>query len=261
MEFHRRGAYSCLCCRGFGEFFFTDGSEVLCFPEEQTPAETVAALLLGPVFALLLELRGTVCLHASAVRVGGAAVALMAAAGTGKSSLAAWLVHHGHALVSDDILPLALADSGCLGLPGYPQMNLYPAVLRQVLGDAAPGAPGADKCRVPVGRGWGTFADPPTPLARVYVLERASGEDGEVRLDPLRASDGLVELLRFSFCARLVEALGLQPGRLATLAQVLRHTPVRRLHYPSGLGRLDSVRDAILRDLAASGGESRPTEN
>jgi hypothetical protein len=251
LEVHREGMHLCLHCRGFAEFFLADGKDVLCFPGEGTPAEAVAALLLGPVCALLLELRGIPCLHASAVRVGDSAVALTAAAGTGKSSLAAWLVHHGHALVSDDILPLAPGGSRCLATPGYPQMNLSPHVLGQVASGAAvmPGVAGADKCRVPVGRGWGTFADGPLPLARVYVLERQSADETGVRLEPLRASEGLVELLRWSFCARLVEALGLQARRLAILAQVTRQTPVRRLHYPSGLGQLDAVRDAILRDM------------
>jgi hypothetical protein len=252
MEFHRQGTQFCLHCQGIAEFFLADGKDVLCFPEEDTPTDAVAALLVGPVCASLLELRGVPCLHASAVRVGGSTVALMAAAGTGKSSLAAWLVDHGHALVTDDILPLALGGTHCLGLPGYPQMNLYPNAIRDFGGavvSGAPVVPGADKCRVPVGRGWGIFADRAAPLVRVYVLERTAAADDAVRAEPLRAGEGLVELLRFSFCARLVEALGLQPRRLAALAQVVRRTSVRRLCYPSGLGRLANVGDAILRDV------------
>src|SRR5262249_52884823 len=163
------------------------------------------------------------------------------------------LVHHGHALVSDDILPLAPGSSCCLATPGYPQMNLHPHVLREVSGAAAvPGAVGADKCRVPGGRGWGAVAGEPRPLARVYVLERQPAEEMAVGIESLRPSEGLVELLRWSFCARLVEALGLQPRRLAVLAEVTRQTPVCRLRYPSGLEQLDAVRDAILRDLGSS---------
>src|SRR5579862_2093768 len=60
------------------------------FPETLTLADA-AVYLLGPVLGLLLRLRGVVCLHASAVSLGGRAVAFAGPAGAGKSTTAAAL--------------------------------------------------------------------------------------------------------------------------------------------------------------------------
>ena len=97
MEVHRRGAWYALRCTGYVDFYFTDGGRVGYVPAAGVPPEVVAALFVGPVCAVLLELRGRPCLHASAVRVGRAAVALAGNSGAGKSTLAAALVGGGAA--------------------------------------------------------------------------------------------------------------------------------------------------------------------
>jgi hypothetical protein len=55
----------------------------------------------GPVVALEHHLRGYFMLHASSVSRGGHALAFMGGPGTGKSTLAAWMVQRGFELVSD----------------------------------------------------------------------------------------------------------------------------------------------------------------
>jgi hypothetical protein len=214
----------------------------------------ITALFLGPVCALVQELRGVPCLHASAVQIGPAAVAFLGHTGTGKSSLAAALVHHGYALVSDDVLPLVGHGGRCLVVPGYPQMKLHPRLVQTWgLTEKTPVSRvnGWDKLQVPVGRGWGRFAARRVPLAAVYELERAIEGADQVRICPLQPGESLVGLLRFSFCARLVEVLGLGPRRMAQLAELARCFPVRRLRYPSGWDHLGEVRQALLRDLDA----------
>ena len=66
-------------------------------------------------------------------------------------------------------------------------------------------------------------------------------------------AEALIELIRNSFAARIVEAMGWQRERLGKLAQLVRETPIRRLRYPSGFEHLPRVRQAILDDLAALG--------
>jgi hypothetical protein len=88
-----------------------------------------------------------------------------------------------------------------------------------------------------------------TPLAAVYLVDRDPAPVGDVRVEPLTSAAGLVELVRFSFCARLVERLGLQPGRLVQLAGAARRVRVCRLRYPSGPEHLARVEAAIADDL------------
>jgi hypothetical protein len=80
---------------GDGRFFrlrYADGTQFLVartgnqvwatWPEPLTLDDT-ATYLLGPILGLVLRLRGTVCLHASAIALGGRAVVLVGAAGAG----------------------------------------------------------------------------------------------------------------------------------------------------------------------------------
>src|SRR5205814_1744430 len=113
---------------GLVDFYFTGPERIWCFPTEAAPADVVTALIAGAVCAVVHELRGVPCLHASAVALGDRALALMAAPGTGKSSLAAQLVSAGGALLCDDIVPLQLGPGGGRVVPGYPQVRLDPAV-------------------------------------------------------------------------------------------------------------------------------------
>lgn len=73
--------------------------------------ELASVLVTGTLLSFLLELRGHVVLHASAVDVGGVAVAFVGATGMGKSTMAALMCADGAALVTDDVLRLDVDDS------------------------------------------------------------------------------------------------------------------------------------------------------
>jgi len=78
----------------------------------------VTVLTAGALLAVHLRLRGELVLPASAVQLGGAALAFVRASGMGKSTLAALLCASGHGLVTDDVLRVDPADGP--GRPGPP---------------------------------------------------------------------------------------------------------------------------------------------
>jgi hypothetical protein len=256
IEFHEQSPWRCLRCVGLVDFYFTQPQRLWCFPTEAASADLVTGLIAGAVCALVHELRGVPCLHASAVAFGDRALALMAASGTGKSSLAAQLVSSGGALLCDDIVPLQLGPGGCCVVPGYPQVRLGPEAAALFAGSGKPvsGTVGAEHPSDRSGKRFLTpfsFRPTPTPLAVAYVLERDPDAQGPILLRQLGPTESLIELVRFSYCARLVEKLGLQARRLPQLAEVLRHTRVRHLRIPSDLQRLGEVHEALARDLEA----------
>ncbi|HEY0729444.1 MAG TPA: hypothetical protein VGD38_15295, partial [Pyrinomonadaceae bacterium] len=65
------------------------GREIWTTWPEPLTLEDTATYLLGPVMGFVLLLRGLVSLHASAIVVDGAAIALVGPAGAGKSTTAA----------------------------------------------------------------------------------------------------------------------------------------------------------------------------
>lgn len=88
------------------------GSRLLYDPQPDAHGDDLALYLGGTGLGALLHQRGLVLLHASAVRIGNAAVLFCGPSGAGKSTLAAALVDAGHAHVADDFCAVDFASDG-----------------------------------------------------------------------------------------------------------------------------------------------------
>jgi hypothetical protein len=89
-----------------------DLTEVTCHPEPGVDPEWIPLLLRGTVMALLLDLRGSPSLHASAVEIDGRGFAFAGSRGSGKTTTAALLCVAGGRLVTDDVLAVELSGEG-----------------------------------------------------------------------------------------------------------------------------------------------------
>jgi hypothetical protein len=251
-----------LCFSQVADFYLRPDS-IACHPVAQEHPHLVEIRLLGTVLAYWLERQGLPTLHASAVQAGSRAVALLGRQGGGKSSLAAALMREGASLLTDDVLPVEERDGVFLGRPGYPQMRMWPDQADHFLGhhaDLPVVHPGYSKRRVAVGPdGFGAFHGAALPLGCLYIVERRERRErrpeGPVEIHGVSPREAFFELVRHSFTPYLVEAAGLQPGRIDLFARLVRRVPVRRLVYPSGYGRLPEVAAAVLRDVERVGGE------
>jgi hypothetical protein len=211
--------------------------------------------LFGTVFALWLERRGTLAFHASAVAIDDVAVAFVAPPKGGKTSMACALAQGGYPLLTEDLLPVRTRGEDVVADPGYPMVRMWPEQARWFTGDVDGHPlvhPAFDKRRVSVGAGgFAAFRPTPTPLRRIYLLDRDGSTDGTVGFEPVAPQEALVELLRASFLPVEVERFGWQRRRLAAMAALLGTVEVARLRYPSGLERLPAVIAPILADLRA----------
>jgi len=83
------------------EFFVNrSGTEIWATWPDSLTLEDTATYLLGPIFSIVLRLRGTISLHASAVRIGDVAVAFIGPQGAGKSTTAAFFATAGHSVLT-----------------------------------------------------------------------------------------------------------------------------------------------------------------
>jgi hypothetical protein len=211
--------------------------------------------LLGEVLSLWLELHGIPALHASAIVKngnGGKTAAFLSTNKGGKSVLAATLMQGGHPLLTDDILAVEECGSIFFGRSGYPQMRMWPGEAERFLGhyhDLEIVHPRYSKRRVPVGfDGLGSFHGGAAPLAVLYLPHRMESPT-DIEIETLSPKDSIIELIRNSFSARIVEALGLSALRMSFLSRLAMRVPMRRLVYPSGFQHLPQVRKAIIADL------------
>jgi hypothetical protein len=81
----------------------------------------------GNVLSHALAADGLLVLHASAVEIGGVALAIVGPSGSGKSTLAALLCAEGASLVADDALRIDVTETGAICFPGSRGLRLRPA--------------------------------------------------------------------------------------------------------------------------------------
>ncbi|NDJ74627.1 MAG: hypothetical protein GYB65_00090, partial [Chloroflexi bacterium] len=216
---------------------------------------------LGNAMSLWLEMHQTLALHASAVEVNGGTIAFLADSRGGKTSLAAQFVQQGFPLVTDDILAIG-SPPGFLGQRGYPQMRLWPDVAQHFLGryqELELVHPDYTKRRVRIGTDFGQFAVSATPLQCIYIPERyeTTDEHPPITITVVSPAIAIMELLRHSFVARMVDALNMQQQRMQALSVLIRSVPVCTVRFPSGFDHLPRVQTAILEDYLKHRSASR----
>jgi hypothetical protein len=214
-----------------GRFLVRDAREVIVDPDPGAETPWIVHVLLSGVMAVVLQGRGVLTLHASAVRVGDAAVVFAGASGTGKSTLAAYLARCGHVVQSDGFVAIVDTRGAPAVLAGPATQKLWPDAAEWLgLDPMHPRlAPATRKFLIAEAH---TPARESVPLARIYVLDptytESSGRSrGNRRFTDLaghlfmphvvwgKTGDQAARLLELARSSR-VERLARAPGPLDT---------------------------------------------
>jgi len=236
---------ACLFYEQVGTFLVRGGREIIVDAAPDVEEQVLRLGILGPALAVLLHQRGLLILHASAVAVNDWAVAFLGGPGWGKSTTAAALHAQGRAVLADDVTAVHVEGDGPVVFPGFPQLKLWPDAavsLGHELDTLVRLHPRLEKRAQRVSRG---FPHAPLPLRVIYVL--ADGTRQEV--EPVRPQEALVELVRHSYCARLLRAWGASK-HFRQCANLVARVPVRRLKTPRSLTTLPALARFVEDDLA-----------
>lgn len=222
--------------------------EAVCIPAPGTEAHTCEHLYRNQVLPLVLSMQGKLVIHASAVEVGGGAVAFVAESGTGKSTLAAAFATRGHPFLSDDGLVVEARADGYSALPSHPSLRLWEDSRRALVGPCAasgPGLPYTSKRQILADDAL-AFCGQARILKRAYFL--GDGRAETVTFERMAAAKATIEWIRYSFLLDLKD-----PTLLAThfdaVASLTVRVPCYRLDYPRQFDRLPEVREAIAMHL------------
>lgn len=211
--------------------------------------------LLGPVMALLLQMRGAFLLHGSAlVGPGGAAFAFLGDKGAGKSTTAAAFLREGYPLLTDDIIAITgLEHSAGRILPAFPQVKLTRAASAVFAGEDLTERPGVqlvrEKQRYLVGSGLAGEQHAP---GHFFLLRR--GEALAIRhLDP---KERMKAFLRFSYGTRfgagsITPAIAVRHARAC--AALAHRARAAILTVPHDLQALGEVVAFVEAELAGAG--------
>jgi hypothetical protein len=195
---------------GFGRHLVSQDGRILLSHVPRRCVSRWERLFYAQPLPLAAALQGLELVHASAVVIDGSAVALVAASGTGKTSVAAHLVASGAVFLTDDVLALEEGDGRVLAHPGPGRLAIDEAELRRLASDIGVVSGRSDKLHLALDP-----APQPAPLRAVYFLRRvpegnaiviAREEDARPLLASsflsyLRSPDRL--LVHLDVCARI----------------------------------------------------------
>ena len=215
------------------EFWIDDQRRSIRVDLDPSAAPGIAQLMLaGNVVALLLMLAGECVLHASAVEVGGSALAFVGSSGMGKSTLAALFCASGACLVTDDLLRLEPDGHGFRCFRGTAEIRLRPsaAILVEQLPGAVAQSTADGRLAVRLGRDRSFM---PLPRVRAVVIPRPSRTCQALCLKRLTRPEALFNLMSYP---RVIGWQASEPMRrqFQTFARVAKSVPVFEAEIPWG---------------------------
>ncbi len=227
------------------------GTKVWATWPEWLTLEDAATYLLGPVLGFILRLRGLVCLHASAIAIGGRALVILGPAGAGKSTTAAAYAQLGYKVLSDDIVALDERDGGFLVRPAYPRIRLWPASVEALFGaeTALPLlTPTWEKRYLDLTQAGYGFQEHSLPLAAVYVLGERSDDLAAPFVEYITPRDGLMTLVANTYANYLLDR-SMRAQEFAVLSRLLECVPLRKVVPHTDPSRLPQLCGTILEDV------------
>lgn len=225
-----------------------EGAEIWVQWPEPLTLEDAATYLLGPVMGFVMLLRGVVCLHASAIAIGGEAVALVGPAGSGKSTTAAAFSNRGYSILAEDVVTLDDRADRFLVRPAYPCIRLWPASVKALYGTETQLpklTPNWDKRYLDLSE---RFQCQPLPLVAIYLLGERRDDSAAPFVEPLDRSEGLMALVANTYASKLMDKQ-MRAREFELLTRVLNDVPVRRVTPHSDIAHIPELCTRILSDF------------
>ena len=226
-----------------GRFRIDDGRRIAYQPFPDADPGDLALHLIGTVFAVALQQRGNVVLHASAVSVDGHAMLFCGASGEGKSTLAAMLSSRGYPLLNDDVCNLSRRPDGTFVVRADGRMLKLWATSLQELHQESSGPP----IRTGVPK---FYAQPLStdeaerPVKTLFILSTCEGGE-DPTMQRMTLAQAMVALRESAFRPGLVAAMGQHESYFRTSVELCRQAELYLLRRPKDFGRAEAVLDLL----------------
>ena len=232
--------------------FFVDGAAKRIWGTCISPLnnDDAATYLLGPVMGFVLRRRSVLALHASAVCIGGQAVALCGESQAGKSTTAAALALRGIPVLCEDITPLIEEDAKVYVEPGYPRVCLWPDAVEKLLGapDALPRlTPSWEKFFLPLDGGNAKFEEQRRVVNTVYLFAPRVAEADAPRIEHLSAQEAILDLVQNTYMNWLLDRKQ-RATEFEALSKLVMRVPIRRIVPHADPARISALCELIVAD-------------
>lgn len=183
-----------LIIKGLGTFHVRQGRDITINPAAHFDEQMIQTVIINSLLAIVLFQRKMLVLHASSVRIDGAAVAFLGASGAGKSLIAGALCARGHSLVTDDVARVQLLSGLPHVYPGYPMIKMKPRESSMLGFPHQCNRPLHEKEQRYACSAHDGFTTLPCPLSHIFVL----AVDEERAIQTLSKKESFMELIKNS---------------------------------------------------------------
>jgi len=229
---------------GVAGFYVANGNTITIESYTVPDDPEVRLFLLGSVFCALLQQRGYLALHGSAVEVEGRGLLFTGKRGAGKSTLAAAFHDKGYRVLTDDVCAISLDGDGAPRIvPGFPGLKLWKDSAEK-LGKSVDGLArvGRDMEKYRVGAGV-RYRGESALLSGVYMLESHDAPTIEItRLDNFAK---LTALIRSTYRYRFVSGQGMKTIHFRQCAAAAEKVNVFKVLRPKEGFRLAELVAAV----------------
>jgi hypothetical protein len=221
-----------------------DGRTAHCAPAPDRDPRSFEANVLNFVLNAALTLQGEEPLHATVVRLDEQAIGFLGDSGTGKSTLAAFLLAEGAELVTDDMLRIAYRADEVVAHRGPPRLKLFDEQARLLLPAAAHEAafnPTSGKLLVDAA----SSNDDGASLAALFWLDEAAPAAGEpVTVRRVQGVE-VIKMLLASTLHRDHRPPERTERQLRAIERLAKSVPLFALGYTRRHDLLPAVADAV----------------
>ncbi|UZT82596.1 hypothetical protein [Caproicibacterium sp. BJN0003] len=163
-------------------YYITNGNKIIIEPKGDYDEAGIRLFLLGSAFCALLQQRGYLVLHGSAVQIGGRGVLFTGTSGIGKSTLAAAFCEKGYQILTDDVCAVKIDKTGTPSvIPAFPGVKLWKDTAKWFdidIRELEPVRRDIEKFRVGAGK---NFLDRIVPLNGIYILNAADIQNIDIK--------------------------------------------------------------------------------
>lgn len=215
---------------GIARYWVRGGREIVIDPDDDADLDSIRVFLLGSAMGALLQQRGLLVLHASAIETPLGAVAFMGRSGAGKSALAAAMCARGYRVLTDDLCAVEIDDGGPRILPGFPRVRLWADTLKK-LSEPSDNLrrvrPSIEKYSWPLAE---AFCTESQPLKCLYALETTN--EGCLSLETVRQIDAMAVVRDNVYRGQFVNGHGLDGAYFRHCATIARGVELKTARRP-----------------------------
>jgi hypothetical protein len=237
---------------GVGRYLIRQGNEIIIEPHPDVTEEEIRLFLLGSAFGALLNQRGYLVLHASAICTPKGAVLFTGHSGAGKSTTVQAFIEKGYTKLSDDTVALYYdAESKkTMVIPSFPNTKLWQKSA-DVLGKDTTGLarirPNVEKFNLSTKE---HFHNELTELHAIYELTPLSQSD-KLSLAALTTIDKFKLLFSHTYRRRYAENLLCKQNHFQISTQIAQKKMIKKLKRPANKNTLTDLVQLLEADFTS----------